>query len=347
MSDVTLATIANSLTLIFEDLITSQINRSTPLLNLLPTGPGEGKNLSWNARFGTDVGGARAEGADVVTFNNDAKEPASLDYGTYDDAFALTGKAMAAAMAAGNPMELENLYADELGDCVERLAKGIAQDLYTGSGATDFIHGLVASAGPLESTGVYANIDRSSFAQWASNKAANGGTPRALSFDIMRDMVNDVYDASGENVDLIVAPSAIWTKYGKLFNGERRFMQDIYLRGQKITLSGGFQALEFDGVPVVRDINCPSETMLFLSTRHIKVCQLPDFANQVNQSLGMAELSGTPEADLGQMSTGLSARINPLSRAGDKYKFQLLTYPQLKVRKCNAQGQIVDIDPTL
>src|ERR1044072_7315578 len=140
MSTVAMAQIADALTTLFEDQITSQINRATVLLQVLPVGPGTtGKNITCAARFGTAVGGARAEGLAVATLNNDDKVPATLEFGTYDDAFGVTGKTMAAARAARNPEELANLFVDELGDCVERLAKGIALDLYTGSGATDHI----------------------------------------------------------------------------------------------------------------------------------------------------------------------------------------------------------------
>src|SRR5262252_6403687 len=184
-----LATIAASLTTIFEDMITSQINRATVLLQVLPVGPGTtGKNISWNARFGSAVGGARAEGADVATLNCDDKVPATLEFGTYDDAFGVTGKAMAAARAARNPEELANLYLDELSDCVERLAKGIAIDLYTGSGAANFILGLVATGGGIMDTGTYANIDRAVRSQWQGSVSRNGGVGRALTFDLMRDM---------------------------------------------------------------------------------------------------------------------------------------------------------------
>ncbi len=218
MSLVAMAQIAASLTTIFEEQITSQINRATVLLQVLPVGPGTtGKNISWNARFGTAVGGARAEGADVSVLNNDDKVPATLEFGTYDDSFGVTGKAMAAARAARNPQELQNLFVDELGDCVERLAKGIAIDLYTGSGAANFIMGLVASAGGIMDTGTYAGIDRAVRAQWRGTVMSNGGVGRALTFDLMREMRRRIYIASGLKTDLIITTPELHEKYGRLF----------------------------------------------------------------------------------------------------------------------------------
>lgn len=344
-----LADIAGSLATIFEDLITSQINRSTVALQLLPVGPGQAKGLYWNARFGTDVGGPRPEGADLVPadFQADRKVPASLEYGSYDAPFSMTGKSIATAMNSTNPAELENLFADELGDAVERLAKGLNRGIFTGTGAAEQINGLYSAAGPLALTGTYAGISRVTEPQWASNVEANGGVLRALTFDLMRAMSDQIYDASGENVDLIMAGSAIWSKYGNLFADGRRFMQEVTLRGQKIILSGGHKALEFDGVPVVRDVDHPANVMSFITTKHCKIAQLPDAVTNVNQSMGHVGLQGTPEADFGSMGTGLIARINPLGRNGDNYRFQLIIYPQFGLKRPNACGSLTDIDPAL
>ena len=349
MAVVTLADIAGTLTTIFEDRIANQINRATVAIQLLPTGPGTGKNVQWSARFGTAVGGTRADGADLVPadFLNDNKVPANLDYGTYDSPFSITGKAAAAAMAAGNPQELEDLFADELGDAVERLAKGIQQDLYTGAGGTDEIFGFFGASGPLAATGTYAGIARGTFPQWASNVLGNSGVGRALTIPLMRQMRQNIYEASGEKPDLILCDAGVHRAYGELLGQQRRYVDQIRMRGEVIRLDGGYHVLEFDGIPVVEDVDMTSGTMLFLNTRYVKICQLPDPANAVNQALGNVELAGTDEEQFGQGNSQLTARINPLARTGDAYKFQLICYPQLQVRRCNAQGQIQDIDPNL
>jgi hypothetical protein len=43
----------------------------------------------------------------------------------------------------------------------------------------------------------------------------------------------------------------------------------------------------------------------------------------------------------------MRARINPLGRTGDKYKFQLITYVASAARRPNALGAITDLDATL
>lgn len=348
MSATALSDIASALTTIFEDQIVSQINRATVLLQVLPTGYGTtGKDISWVARFGTAVGGARAEGDDVSTLNVDAKVPAKLDYGTYDDAFGVTGKALAGARASGNPADLANLFVEELGDCVERLAKGVAQDLYTGTGATDHIMGLVATGGAIMNTGTYATIDRAVRTQWQGTVMANGGVGRALTFSLMREMRRRIYIASGLKPDLVICEPSLHEKYGTLFGQQRRYVTEIRLRGAVITLDGGYQMLEFDGIPVIEDVDAPTGMMLFLNTRYVRVLQLPDEVNDVNQSRAMVGLAGTAEEQLGMPSAKLRARINPLSREGDLYRFQLILYPQLQGRRPNSCGVIKDLDAAL
>ncbi len=349
LTPVALATISSSLATIFEDQIASQINRATVLLQVLPVVEGTtGKNISWVARFGTAVGGARAEGLAVADLNSDTKVPATLDFGTYDDAFGVTGKALAAARAARNPAELANLFVEELSECVERLAKGVAQDLYTGTGATDTIMGLVdATNGAIIGTGTYALIDRSTYPQWAGTVESNLAIGRALTFQLMRDLRRSIYRASGQKPDLVVTTPELHEKYGLLFGQQRRYITEIKLRGSMISLDGGYQLLEFDGIPVLEDVDCPTGDMLFLNTRYVRVVQLPDEVDAVNQSEAMLGIAGTDEEQLGAPTRKLRARINPLGKTGDFYMFQLILYPQLQVRRPNTCGVIKDLDYTL
>lgn len=349
MADRTFANIAAALATLFDDKISNQINRSTVMLNVVPVGNGPGKNLTWNAKFGTAVGTHIADGADQAVFNTDDKVPAQLEYGTYSDAFSITGKALAAAANTGNPQEIEDLFGDELGDCVKRLAKGISQAIYTGTGATDRIMGLCdATAGALLATGTYANINRATYGQWASNVDSNGGVGRALTFDLMRTQRINIYNASGEAPDLIVTTPEIHGKYGSLFASNRRYFQDVSLRGQKINLSGGQGALFFDEViPVIQDVDCPVGQMLFLNTSYMNVAQLPDPTQAIVQAMGKPSLVGDAEEQFGSPTGKLTARINVLGRSGDKFKVQLICYPQVRVKRPNAMGRIIDINHLL
>lgn len=346
MAAVDLAAIASALATIFEDRITQNINRAVVLTQVVPVKDGTGKNLSWVARFGTatPAGAVIADGADVSVYNSDTKVPATLQYGTYHDAFSITGKARAAAANTGNPQELEDLFAEEIEEAVQRLASAIAVDCYTGDGAADTIHGLLdTTVAAIGATGTYAGINRSTYAQWKSTVLANGGTERAISFALMREIRRKIYVDSGMKSDLIICDPVVHEKYGELFGTERRYLQDLYLRGQKITLDGGYHALEFDGIPVLEDNNCPAGKMLFLNTSQIAIRPLPHAPDAINQGVGMIGLHGTPEEQMGAGKNVLTARINPLAITGDAYKFQLICYPQIQVKRCNCHGVIEDL----
>jgi hypothetical protein len=115
------------------------------------------------------------------------------------------------------------------------------------------------------------------------------------------------------------------------------------MRGETIKLDGGYQVLEFDGIPVVEDAQAPAQTMMFLNTRYLYMSQLPDPSTMLNQSMGNLQLAGTNEEQFGDSPIKLTARILPLAKTGDKYKFALYCYPQLVARRCNVHGSIINL----
>jgi hypothetical protein len=344
----TLISLTDALAQLYQNEVYPQTNRATVLARILPYVPGSGKNLAWDPEFGTAAPGdsVLAEGSDVTTFTDDPVVPAKLDWGDYQQSFAVTGKAMAAAQAAGNPAELASLFLEKLERTVRRLTKDINKHLYTGDGSASTIMGLTDSTnGALIATGTYAGIARGSYAAWAGNVLANGGVNRPLTMQLMRDLKRTIYVASGEMPDMIVCDPVRHEEYGKLFDPNRRYISDVTVRGQSIKLDGGYQALEFDGIPVIADVDCPANKMLFLNTRHVRLRQLPDGPSAGNRNGAMIQLHGTPESQFGAGSTGLMARMNLLNTTGDAYKVQIICYPQVQVTRPNACGILDDLLP--
>lgn len=346
MAVMDFATLTSALATLFEERIVMQINRAVVLANLLPISPGTGKNIQWLARFGSAQGSVIADGADVSVYNSDSKVPAVLQYATYHDAFSITGKARAAAAAAGNPQELVDLFGEEIEESVQRLALKIAVDTYTGTGATDNINGLLSASGAapaIGATGIYASVNRATYTQWASPMLSNGGVGRPLTIALMRGMRKDIYVASGEKPDLIITDPIQHEAYGNLLGQQRRYMQDVMLRGQAIKLDGGYQVLEFDGIPVVEDVNHPAGKMTFLNTRYVSYKQLPSPSDGLNMGKGSVGLHGTPEEQYGHCAVKLSARVQPLAITGDALKFALFCYPQIQLKRPNTCGVIEDL----
>ncbi len=339
--------ITDALGFLYDSQVTAQMNRSIVLLQLLPCVPATSKVLAWSPEFGDDAPTTPTlpDGDAVTDFDDDDIEQAKLDFGTYSQAFGVTGKAAAAARASGNPDELADLFGEKIERAIRRQAKSLGVDIYTGTGG-DALVGLVATNGGIKATGTYATIVRGSQAQWAGTEKLNGGNARDLSLLLMRETKRSIYEASGEYPDLIVCDAFQHDAYGELLGDSRRYNQDVTMRGQKITLDGGYQALTFDGIPVVADVNCPAGKMLFLNTNHVKMRQIADGGSPWQGGMGTLGVHGTAEAQFGGGNTGLRTRINPLSRAGDAYKFQLVCYPQIQVKKPNANGILGDLSLT-
>lgn len=347
MSDMNYSAIAASLATIFSNKVANQINRSTVITQLFPVVTGDSHNINWVASFGSATGKVIADGAVVDRTNDpqkDDKVPASLNYGTYSETFGVTGRALAGALASGNPSELKNLFASEIKDASERFAKRVEIDLFTGAGVNDAFVGMNASAGALRATGTYANIDRAVRTQWAATEMANGGVGRALTLSLMRDMRRRIYIASGSKPDLIVTTPELHMKYGELIGQQRRWMQDVHLRGQKVTLDGGYQYLEFDGIPVIEAVDAVTGTMDFVSSSSMEIVTQPDPINMINQSMGPIEVKGTAEEQFGDPGARIRARINPLGRDGDRYQFQLLAYLGFRCKRPNTGGIISDLN---
>lgn len=348
MTTVNFSSVTGALQKRFAPEVTSQIMRASPILQILAGNikMGDGQNIQWVPKFGTASAGSAAattEGADVSTFNSDTKEAASLLFGTYSEAFEVTGKALAAAAAAGNPEQLANLFESELMDAANRLAHAIGGEIYNGNGSGERMTGLLGGA--ILDTGTYAGLSRVTYPQWRGNVYANGGVGRDVTIAMMRSTRTNVYKASGEKPGLIVGGPSTCDAYGGTFKEQRRYVTDIKGGGGAvIKLDGGYTALEFDGVPVVEDVGCPEGKLLFLNLQHLFVKQLPQPGMVASAQATTRPLEVQGEQIRGGGSTRFIIRIQPLAVNGDKFRFALYCYPQLQVRKPNAFGTLEDLN---
>lgn len=327
-----------------EGPVISQINRAVVLAQILGVRPADGKNITWDVRTGTarPTGAAIGDGTDVSVFNSDTKQPAVLNYAEYHDAFAVTGRAMAAA-AQGGVDGLANLFLEEMGESVERLSKAIGYDFYLGDGSTDHIHGLLDSTIPaIGDSGNYAGIVVSSYAQWKGTVVDAKGAK--LNFGHMRSLRQAIYTACGEKPDIIITDPTQHNYYGELFGANRRYVDQIRRSdGTVIKLDGGYSVLEFDGVAVIEDVDHPAQKMSFLNSRHVMVRQLPEASAEVTGSMGSIVLGGTPEEQLGTGRVKMQAVIHKLAKDGNKHKFALYVMPQLQVKRRQACGYITGL----
>lgn len=345
MTTVNLAAIAAALQIEFEPEIISNINRAAPLLSVMRKRNYRGQNITWPVRFGVASAGsaaAVAEGATVTVFNTDTKIPAVLQYAEYQEAFTITGLAAAVAANSSDPAALVDLFQEEVTSASERLAKALAEELYTGTGAANRMLGLLATAGGLAATGTYAGLSRVTYTQWASTVLSNGAVARPLSLALMREAMRSAFIASGRRPDLIVCDSVQFDKYGALLDGQRQYVDSIRTAGSGvITLDGGFRALMFDGRPVIEDINCPAGKMLFLNTTRVEFGQLvqPDLMGAGTSDAPLN--AGADDKSDGRLD--LSVKIIPLAIVGNSFPFALSAIVQPVVKQCNAHAVLTDL----
>lgn len=347
MTTVNTSSIANALQKRFEPDVVSQIMRAAPMLQIL--GPNvrdaDGQNIQWTVKFGdpsaSGSAAAISEGADVSTFNTDTKEAAVLTYGTYHDAFEVTGKALAIALASGNPRALADLFESEIKDSAMRLAHTLAKEFWSGNGSGERMTGLLGGA--ILDSGTYAGLSRVTYEQWRGTIQGNGSVARAQSFALVRAMSTAIYKACGVRPTMYAAGPSTLDRFSTLFTEQRRYVQEVNGPGGKVTLSGGHRALEFDGVAMVEDVNCPEGNIVALNLDYLYFKQLPQPGQVVTRSMGERPLETAPETTQGGGRIALRVRIQPLAVNGDKFRFAIYIYPQVQVRRPNAFGVLQDL----
>ena len=349
MAAVTYADLDSALSVVFENRLARIANRHALLVSLLTKEAGTGQNLSWDVETSAATAETYAEAASAMTAQSDLTVPATLNWSRYRSKFGLTGTALAAAQASGNPSDLANaILAKAEGNASKLLAK-VNLDLFSGNGATNIIHGLDTA---IDATTAYANIDKGTYPEWAGNVLANGAVARALTKDLMDTMEADVFDASGVSPNCIVTTSAIARKYEALFDSGSRFQGGVDLSMLAAMIGVEIPAIPpvmvtscigyYKRMPVFRDINATAGQMYFLNLEEVKLRFLPPPSTSTATQVTERNLRGN-ERDA---ASGLMARIESMAKTSDVDEWQIKLYPQLQVRKPNTCGILDDLSET-
>ena len=115
---------------------------------------------------------------------------------------------------------------------------------------------------------VYQAITRANYPEYQGNVVDNGTA--AITEAKLRSML-DLCETEGDSrPDLIITDYVQRAKYEALLTPSKRFVNPM-------SLEGGFRALEFDGLPIVVDKDCPPEHWFFMNTETIKWYQMSDW----------------------------------------------------------------------
>ena len=334
-----LTDVSGVLTKVFAPLVVRTANRRSLMLRLLPFRKGSGPSIQWGVELlgaGTSAGPI-ADGAAAPTASFDARVPATLAWAIYADTVMQTGLAVSAAATTMSPEDLRDLMGRDVENSANKLASQINKDFWVQNGSGGLPVTAVDSA--MAATGLYANIDRGGAGnpQWITNVKFNSGTKRAISLALMRQVRRNIFIAGGET-DLIVCDPVTFDYYGALMDPQRRYVDEIRTAKGTVTLDPGWRALEFEGIPVLRDKDCPLGQMQFIDSRYCYWQYLPDATVPGFPKLAETIAKGDPN-EPGSLPVAMIA----LARTGDSTSIMLKTYFQLVVERCNAQGVLGDL----
>jgi len=364
MATLTLADIANALSTRMAAPLDRQFNRTSVGLSLVKKVDGQGKQINWDARFSRSTHAAAfTEGSSVQAseFNVDPTVPASLPWGMYRVAFSLSGIAVAAAAnSQGSALELLDQFESNLIDAASDLASQLNAGLYSGTGLSNNMHGLIGG-GAILATGLYANINRTTFTEWAGNVSTNSNVTRPLTKGLMDTMETTIYKKCGKTPRVIIADPDVTRKYESLFDSVARVMVergDLSAISQTATAgtpwipdNSGFTGLHYKEIPIYRDKDLGAAypgSMLFLHPDYWELPTMPQVAlgNVVLTRAQAAPAAAQPEPGGANAAAGINFKVESLAKDGDADKFQLVVYVNQKVRKPNHFGYLGDLDVT-
>jgi hypothetical protein len=334
-----LAAVSSVLTKVFAPLTVRTANRRSLMLRLLQFRKGSGTSVQWAQEFtgaGTNAG-AIADGSDAVTESNDARVPATLNWAVYSDTVKQSGLAVSAAATTMSPEDLRDLMGRDVENSANALASKVNKDFYTQASSAAGKLPVTAIDSAIAATGTYAGIDRGTYTGHAANVSLNSGTKRALTLSLMRSIRRQIFVAGGET-DLIVCDPVTFDYYGALMDPQRHYVDQIRTAKGPITLDPGWRALEFEGIPVLRDKDAPAGTMYMYDTKYIYWQYLPDATVPGFPKLADMIAKGD-DKEPGSLPIALLA----LARTGDATKIMIKSYFQLVVERSNAQGVLGDL----
>jgi hypothetical protein len=334
------------MSLVYENNIARQINRAAPTLQILSKIPLRGqKAVDWEISTGTVNYAATAPiaaGADVTNFNRDTTTAAHLPITTYHEAFAYDGLGEAIAACSNSPSDLGNLRIYELDNASERLGSAMGLHLWTGTGASDQVMGLIdPTSGALLDTGTYATVDKGSVTQFQGNviNAAtfSGGS---LTPALLRKGITKIFKTArgSKRPTLGVFSAEAFDKYAAIFDPQRRyqFVTELNVGGRQIKLDAGVDMMEFSGIPFIRDISIPETTtgtLAMLNTNEVLIRYLPQPTS--SELLNNVNITVTQDGQMQSMGTGLTGKLMELARTGDRKKFAIYVYWQVQCRTPN------------
>ena len=356
MAGENLSSINSALSQIFAPDLSRQWNRTAIFAGLLAAkgdvGDGKGKNVAFDVEFSGNTATTVAEGADVSAgeYASDINLPAVLPWAHYRSSFQITETELdAASSSVGIPQALQDLFGDRVLGAGAKLARQIDADMLTGTGVDGSGNPTIVGifGGALAATGTYAGISTTTYTEWASNIVGNSGVARPLTTDLLAQVDQNIFTASGLPWTNVITSAGVLRKYEGLFIPNQRINDGQ--RGMPVGTGAPNDAQMqpdawYKGKSVLRDAVNPTGKIAFINSDFIKVKYLPRVMTPQDAVFAkMMGLSGSSGGNAPIQATQIPARIAIMAKTGDSIKVSVKVTLQMCVTRPNAMGICQDV----
>lgn len=134
-------------------------------------------------------------------------------------------------------------------------------------------------------------LDADTYSWWqAQVNSVSGGrysATRDLTYELMQKMFDDIEIAAGKDVgpDMIMTTHAIRRQYYAMCAADRRQVNTM-------TLDGGWEAINFNGIPMMVDPDAIDGEIYFLTSRDLQIFRMSDYAWMEKDGSVLSRVSG-------------------------------------------------------
>lgn len=254
------STLSELLTKRYERPFINLVAQDSTIYKWLPKKSMRDTQVLFKVRYaGNTSAGSYAENADLGEAGHQFFKAATVEIAQYKALVQLSGKIIEATKGHGGFMEA---WTDEISNGLDDLKTNLSDDLLSaltpGNGGLD----LTGIPFIIADTGTYAGIDSGVFTWWQSYVNDNI-SDRNVTVALMQDLtLNLRLRPRRAKTSVIFCDDYQFNNYGGLFTALRRYKP----QGK---MDGGFNedALDFEGIPIVRVDGWPAQRMDFLDKR--------------------------------------------------------------------------------